>query len=340
LERKLMNSPYILAREGRPEVLIDVVGVVGQFLTDLTPFDVVVEFIQNELDAGSTKTKITFGAEGLTCEGTGKPIDETGWNRLRYVLGAGGDVAPKVGGIGAKNHGLRSAFLLGDTIIVQSAGHRIDLTTRGHETKSSKFHPAVWPRIPDATAPKRGTKITVPYRRMPLEILSGDQTRLDVETPEKIAALYSEAVKNSPSRFIAASTPGRSWRYELTFAFGDTVSKFVFECELLKGKFAGLFRRTCRLQEAGRRSSFVLRQLGTAFDLKLADDDHAKIPKLFQRSNRLSGEISWHVDRNDIPLADCGALRYPIGYPIDNVRSGYGVSVQRRHIASLMVDVI
>jgi hypothetical protein len=144
-----MDSPRLIVREGRPEVLIDVPGVVGQFLTDLTPFDVVVEFIQNELDAGSTKTNITFGSEALICEGNGKPIDVTGWNRLRYVLGAGGDVTPKAGGIGAKNHGLRSAFLLGDTIIVQSASNRIDLTVRGDETNSSRFYPAVWPKIPD-----------------------------------------------------------------------------------------------------------------------------------------------------------------------------------------------
>jgi hypothetical protein len=322
-----MNSYCLVTREGRPEVLIDVSGVVGQFLTDLTAFDVVVEFIQNELDAGSTKTKITFGSEALICEGNGKTIDATGWDRLRYVLGAGGDVAPKVGGIGAKNHGLRSAFLLGDNIIVQSDGHRIDLTVRGAETNPSKFFPAVWPKIADPAAPKTGTRITVPYRKTPLIVPNGDQTGLDVETPEKIAALFTEAVVNSPSRFIAASAPGRSWRYELTFAFGDTVSKFVFECELLKGKFAGLFRRTCRLQEAGRRSSFVLRQLGTAFDLKLTDEDRAKVPKLFQRGTRLLGEISWHVDRNDTPLMGCGALRYPIGYPIENVRSGYGFDI-------------
>jgi hypothetical protein len=138
-----MNSPCLIAREGQPLVLIDVPGVVGQFLTDLTPFDVVVEFIQNELDAGSTNTKITFGPEELICEGSGKPIDNPGWDRLRYVLGAGGDVAAKVGGIGAKNHGLRSAFLLGDIIIVQSSSHRIDLTVHGDETNSSRFFPAL-----------------------------------------------------------------------------------------------------------------------------------------------------------------------------------------------------
>ncbi|PPK78259.1 hypothetical protein B0F87_101641 [Methylobacter tundripaludum] len=322
-----MNSPCLIARDGQPQVLIDVPGVVGQFLTDLTPFDVVVEFIQNELDAGSTNTKITFGAEELICEGSGKPIDDTGWDRLRYVLGAGGDVAAKVGGIGAKNHGLRSAFLLGDIITVQSSSHRIDLTVRGDELNSSRFYPAVWPKIYDTTAPKNGTRITVPYRRKPLMVPNGDQTSLDVESPEKIATLFAEAVEYSPSRFIAASSPGRSWRYELTFAFADTISKLIYECEPLKGKYAGLFRRTCRLEESGRRARIILRQLGSAFELKLADNDCAKVPKLFQRGTRLLGEISWQIDRNDFPLPGCGGLRYPIGYPIEHVQSGYGFDI-------------
>ena len=202
------------SREGTPEVLIDVPGVVGQFLTDLTPFDVVVELIQNELDAGSEKTKIVFGTEALICEGGGKPIDHKGWERLRYVLGAGGVVDAKIGGIGAKNHGLRSAFLLGDTIIVQSDGHRIDLTVRGDKANSSRFFPAVWPKVPDPTAPKNGTKITVPYRSKALIVPNGDDTRLDVETPEKIGRLFAEAVKTMRDRRCRSSTapPAKSVR--------------------------------------------------------------------------------------------------------------------------------
>ena len=51
------------------------------------------------------------------------------------------------------------------------------------------------------------------------------------------------------------------------------------------------------------------------------------MPKLFQRGTRLLGEISWHVDRNDAPQSGRGALRYPIGYPIEHVRSGYGFDI-------------
>jgi hypothetical protein len=48
-------------------------------------------------------------------------------------------------------------------------------------------------------------------------------------SPEELGP---EAVENSPSRFIAASSPGRSWRYELTFAFADTISKLIFDYKL------------------------------------------------------------------------------------------------------------
>lgn len=322
-----MNSPMFPARQGHPEVLIDVPGVVGQFMTDLTPFDLVVELVQNELDAGSDKTTITFGQEALLCEGNGTPIDREGWNRLRYVMGAGGDVAAKVGGIGAKNHGIRSAFLLGDSIIVQSAGHQVELTVRGDEANPSRFYPAVWPPVADAMAPTNGTRITVPYRSVSLVVPNGDQTCLETVSADDIADLFNEAVKNSPARFIAASAPGKSWRYELTLASSTGSVRLIFHCEPLKGRLAGLHRRTCHRQELGKRTRVVLRQIGCVFDLKLASNDRAKVPRLFRRGARLLGEISWHVDRNDNPKSGCGALRYPIGYPTEHVRSGFGFDV-------------
>ena len=182
------NTTPLPPRHGRPEVHIDVPAVVGQFLIDLTLSDLVIELIQNELDAGSPSTTITFGENALICEGRGMPIDRSGWKRLRQVLGAGGDVEAKVDGIGSKNHGLRSAFLLGDTIIVQSAGKRIDLTVRGALPESARFFPAGWPEERDLRAPERGTRITVPYRTEPITVPNGEQTRFDAQLPDSIAS--------------------------------------------------------------------------------------------------------------------------------------------------------
>jgi len=122
-------------RDGEPDDRIDKAAVVGQFLRDLDVADLVVELVQNELDAGSTRTVIDFGERALTCEGNGRPIDRKGWSRLETLLGAGGDVEAKQDGIGSKNHGLRSAFLLGDRIGVQSDGLRVDMTVRGDRSK-------------------------------------------------------------------------------------------------------------------------------------------------------------------------------------------------------------
>ena len=47
------------------------------------------------------------------------------------MIGAGGDIEAKKDGIGSNNHGLRSLFLLGDRIGIQSDGLRTDLTLRG-----------------------------------------------------------------------------------------------------------------------------------------------------------------------------------------------------------------
>lgn len=88
----------ILPRTGRPEVHIDVPAVVGDFLNDLSEVDLIAELIQNELDAGATSTRICFERDALVCEGDGKPVNRSGWERLTYVLGAGGEVPAKEGG--------------------------------------------------------------------------------------------------------------------------------------------------------------------------------------------------------------------------------------------------
>ena len=55
--------------------------------------------------------------------------------RLRQVVGAGGRVPPKPDGIGAKNHGLRTGYWLGDEIIVRSAGKRMRFALFGDGPK-------------------------------------------------------------------------------------------------------------------------------------------------------------------------------------------------------------
>ena len=76
---------------------VDLPAIVGQFLINVRLEDLIVELVQNELDAGSTATSIRFGPDSLVCEGDGEPIDEDGWARLRKTLGAGHQVPVKPG---------------------------------------------------------------------------------------------------------------------------------------------------------------------------------------------------------------------------------------------------
>jgi hypothetical protein len=96
-----------LRRQGKPVVTIDVPAVVSQFLSELSTFDLVVELVQNDLDAGATRTELSFFRDRIECLGNGAGIDAKGWKRLAVILGAGTAVQPKLDGIGSKNHGLK-----------------------------------------------------------------------------------------------------------------------------------------------------------------------------------------------------------------------------------------
>jgi hypothetical protein len=136
--------------------------VVEQFAHGHTVSDVLRELVQNEYDGHGRSLSIEFGEEGLDVRGSGESIDRAGWQRLSVMLGTGhvaGDdreVAPKSNGIGSKNHGLRSLFLIGDQIYVRSGGLQTLLDLRRGAPRQA---------IPDGSKPpRRGVHIFVPYR--------------------------------------------------------------------------------------------------------------------------------------------------------------------------------
>ncbi|WP_444633947.1 hypothetical protein [Cupriavidus oxalaticus] len=327
----MINQQVSYYREGNPEVNIDVPAVVSQFLGELSMLDLVIELVQNDLDAGATRTEIVFGPEAITCCGDGSPIDSAGWNRLKYVLGAGSVVVAKREGMGSKNHGLRSAFLLGDQILVQSAGQRIDLTVRGKSSQPDDFFPAVWPPISDPTAPPSGVRITIPYRTRALHV--PERNPLEPIDEPVLTSLYNDAVKESADRFLCASAPNRSWRYELALVHGLRRTTFVFS-SCPAPRLPRFFLRECKQADHGGRGRVVARRLCTAFDIALAADDHAKVPRLFRRGERIVGEISWNVDGKLAPQSGPGGYRYPIAYPKDHVSIGWGFDVSGPFISA------
>jgi hypothetical protein len=155
---------------------------VEQFVLGHDPIDVLRELVQNEFDAGGETMFVSFGEDGLTIMGSGRPIDQRGWTRLSVIVGVGrvvGDtsagiteVAPKENGIGSKNFGLRSLFLFGDRIHVRSNGKMavMDLPTLGTRD------------VPDPeSAGTKGVTIYVPFRGL-------DSGKLMAFTPEREAA--------------------------------------------------------------------------------------------------------------------------------------------------------
>jgi len=105
-------------------------SLLDEFALSHTPADVLRELVQNEYDAGGTELMIDLSHDRLVVRGNGKMIDEAGWKRLSVMLGhgqisGGADrVELKVNGIGSKNFGLRSLFLIGDRLHTLSGGQR------------------------------------------------------------------------------------------------------------------------------------------------------------------------------------------------------------------------
>ena len=93
--------------------------------------DVVRELVQNEFDASGTSLKIALSTKGLTVLGSGGHINANGWSRLAAILGTGpvvghgsgmSEIPRKQSGIGSKNFGLRTLFLIGNRLYVRSNG--------------------------------------------------------------------------------------------------------------------------------------------------------------------------------------------------------------------------
>src|SRR5438105_1376545 len=134
----------------------------AQFVQGHTIEDVLRELVQNEYDAGGRSLAVMFREDGLYVDGDGRTIDGGGWRRLSVmvgtgqVVGDGRDVPQKENGIGSKNHGLRSLFLIGDRIYVRSGGRQTVLD----------IHQGAYPDpIADAVSRGRpGAHIFVPFR--------------------------------------------------------------------------------------------------------------------------------------------------------------------------------
>ena len=176
-------------------------SILSDFVSGHDVSGVLRELVQNEFDAKGTKIEISFREKSVLIRGNGKPIDAAGWKRLSVMLGrgrvAGSDrmIEQKMNGIGSKNFGLRSLFLLGDLIIVRSGGRYTVLNALKGTPPSSRKDP----EFKDT----QGTRIEVPYREAAkggIEPFGQEREKHAVSTffQDLIPTLIKLAQPNSP----------------------------------------------------------------------------------------------------------------------------------------------
>ncbi|HEY6184619.1 MAG TPA: hypothetical protein VIW67_20405 [Terriglobales bacterium] len=177
------------------------------FVLGLDREDLVAELVQNDLDQLATKTLLTFEHDRLVCIGDGKPVDTDGWKRLRMIQGAGDSVPAKQGKIGVKNHGLKTAFTIGDEIQIFSAGKTITQTLYANgKDKPPRLGASPEPRF-SPEAPSKGCHVVISYRVNDLEPREGEAIRLGLIDTSTIDDLFMSACAAIPAQFAGIVSP-------------------------------------------------------------------------------------------------------------------------------------
>jgi hypothetical protein len=315
-----------------------------QFLSGLTHRDIITELIQNELDADSTKTTITFGPNCLSCVGDGEPIDGDGWKRLSFVRGAGHEAPRKRGRIGVKNHGLKTCFTLGDEIVLRSGG-KIFKQTLYSDGPNAAPRPGTYP-LPsaDPEAPSNGCNVRVPYRTKVLVTQVGEPLEFSPPTTETIAQIFESACQEIPRQFIGCLRPGIRERYTIVLCHhaAGTVT-YSFRCTAKRRLRRGwIFGRTCTVSGNIPNLPSPLRESVFDFVVHESTSTH-EIPDFFKARNGFHAEIAWRINSKGAPRPVDGHLRYPIAYVANNALartglalnySGPFISDQERHGAT------
>jgi hypothetical protein len=301
-------------------------SVLEQFAQGHTIGDVLRELVQNEYDAQGDALSVTFGTEGVEVQGRGQSIDRAGWRRLSVMLGTGRvvgddqDVPPKVNGIGSKNHGLRSLFLIGDRIYVRSGGLQTVLDLQYGTLRR--------PRPDPSSKNGPGVRIFVPYRRASDGLLEA----YGVKREERDLALLADELA---STLVKLAQPGtlRSLR-------AVTVSSARLDRVLTWKQSVTLVRRH-RLGGPVLQRMIEMRVVSGASDVhgtkftELEYQRSVKVPDRFSsrtfptyfrlRGGRVSIGISLRLKRKRPDLEDRGAFYYPLGFA--NSATGSAISV-------------
>lgn len=178
------------------------------YLLDLDREDLVAELIQNDLDQDATRTVISFEEDRLICEGNGKPVEADGWQRLRKIQGAGDAVPAKRGKIGVKNHGLKTAFTVGDELQLMSGGRKIVQTLYANGRNKPPYPGASSQPFAHPQAPTDGCRVIIQYRNTGIEPPQGEANVLGALGAQEIDELFLSACASAPEQFAGIVSPG------------------------------------------------------------------------------------------------------------------------------------
>ncbi len=298
-------------------------SILTEFAVSHTPADVLRELVQNEYDAGGTELTVEFGPDALVVRGNGKTIDKAGWDRLGVMLGHGlvagaaERVEPKANGIGSKNFGLRSLFLLGDRIHVMSGGRRTILD----RTSGALAEPLAEP----GSRGRRGVTIAVPYRQ------ADDGPLRAFDLGREGEALTTIAAELAPTLIkLARPGPGKNLRavvlrsarlgHELRWRQSARADKAI----------PGLIRRAARLDHSGSHLEGVPEAIMEAEYQQVVTPPaglrRPDVPGCFRvPAGRIRLAVSVRVRRSHLDLAVPGIFYYPIG--ATRSRTGFGFSI-------------
>jgi len=300
------------------------------YLLDLKAEDLIAELVQNDLDQDATRTVVSFEEDRLICEGNGRPVDNQGWRRLRMIQGAGYQVKAKEGKIGVKNHGLKTAFTIGDELRLSSAGHSIVQTLYAEGRNARPFPGASRVPAADSDAPRVGCRVTIPYRRSEVTPPHGEANVLRAVGAEEADRLFLQASAAIPEQFAGVVSPDVVPRYDLVlrhWRLGEVC--FVFDCtrrprRITKG--IELFRRRCRVTGSASLLPAAVREEVARRRAPLRGRLAQRASGFYRRGRSFVGEVSWPIDGRGKPRPGAGRFRYPIGYPADSPRAQTGLS--------------
>lgn len=307
----------------------DFTPIFWNYLVGLDSKDLIAELVQNDLDQGATRTTILFESSYLVCEGNGEPIGQKGWQRLQKIMGAGNEVSAKRESIGIKNHGLKTAFTIGDEIHLKSDGKSIIQTLYKNGRDQPPYPGASAHPVEDSEAPTKGCRIVIKYRDSNLEVVQGEKIGFGAVDLESIGELFKSACASAPEQFAGIVSPEITPHYDIIlkhWKLGE--ARFSFSCTRPRKitKRIEVFKRQCIVSGTCSTLPGPLREQAIRRLIAIEGLSRDRIASFFRRRRRFFVEASWSIDARGKPKTGIGRYRYPLGYPLNSLKAQTGIS--------------